>query len=173
MISDKKMKRFVEIRSLNLRPGTRKDFQRVFVAKSLPLLKMWKMDVVDFGPSLHDENTFYVVRAFDSLTHRQKTEDAFYGSVDWWEGPREELVGRIENYIDVVLEMEEKTVNALRNNVTLQSSRLPHWEKEVLSKHGLYRKTFKNVPGYLIAFWKRHLRNLRRGREKNRRDPIV
>src|SRR3972149_9968862 len=111
------MKKLVKIRSLNLHPGKRGEFHRRYLEKALPLLKKWKMDVVAFGPSLHDENSFYVIRAFDSLEHRQESEDAYYESSDWRQGPREEMVALIESYIDIVLEMEEETVNALRRNV--------------------------------------------------------
>ncbi len=112
------MRKFVEIRSLNIKPGKRGEFQRLYVEKALPLLLKWKMDVVAFGPSLHDENTFYVIRAFESLEHRQKSEDEYYGSADWREGPREEMVALIESYIDAVIEMEGETIKALRKKAT-------------------------------------------------------
>ncbi len=105
---------FVEVRSLNIKPGKRTEFHRHYVDRALPLLKKWKMDVVAFGPSPHDENSFYVIRSFESLEHRQVSEDAYYGSSDWREGPREDMVALIESYIDIVIEMEEETVNALR-----------------------------------------------------------
>ena len=149
------MKKLIEIRSLSIKPGSRSEFHRRYLEKTLPLLLKWKMDVVAFGPSLHDENTFYVIRAFDSLEHRQKSEDDYYGSADWREGPREEMVSLIESYIDIVLEMEEATVNALRKNVNLHNSRLAAWEKKVLSKHGFNQITLADIPKYLAAFWKR------------------
>ena len=108
------MKKFVEIRALNIKTGTREEFHRRYLERALPLLKKWKMDVVAFGPSLHDENSYYVIRAFESLEDRQTTEDAYYGSTDWRLGPREAMLALIENYFDVVIEMEEETVNALR-----------------------------------------------------------
>jgi hypothetical protein len=108
------MKKFVEIRSLSLKTGTRGEFHRRYFEKALPLLKKWKMDVVAFGPSLHDENSYYVIRAFESLEDRQTREDDYYGSSDWRLGPREEMLALIENYFDVVIEIEEQTVNALR-----------------------------------------------------------
>jgi hypothetical protein len=110
------MKKFVEIRSLNLKPGTREEFDRRFSEKALPLLKKWNMDVVTFGASLHDENSYYVIRAFEDLEDRQLRENAYYGSTDWRLGPREEMLALIENYFDVVIEMELETVNALRRN---------------------------------------------------------
>ena len=108
------VKKAVEIRSYNLKPGTRDKFHRLVLEKSMPMLKRWKVDVVDFGPSLHDSDSYYLIRAYQSLEDRQKSQDAFYGSDEWRQGPRDAIVGLIENYTTVVVEMEEATVNALR-----------------------------------------------------------
>jgi len=109
------MKHFVEIRSLSLKPETREKFHRLFTEESLPLLKRWNMEVVAHGSSLHDENTYFVIRRFDSLAQREQMEDAFYGSSDWRQGPREAMVALIENYTDVVLELDQAALDALRN----------------------------------------------------------
>src|SRR5215470_8111429 len=108
------MSHYVEFRSLSLKPGAREGFHHLFAEKSLPLLKRWNMDVVAYGPSLHDETTYYVIRRFDSLADRQQLEDAFYGSSDWRQGPREAMVALIENYTDIVLELDDVAVQALR-----------------------------------------------------------
>ena len=108
------MRSFVEIRTLNLRPGTRPEFQRLYIERSLPLLKRWNQDVVAHGPSLHDDNTYYVIRRFDSLARRQQSEDDFYSSDDWRKGPREAILACIESYYDVVLELDASTVEGLR-----------------------------------------------------------
>ena len=108
------MNHFVEIRSLNLKPGTRKEFQRLYLEQSLPLLKRWNFDVVAHGPSVHDDNTYYVIRRFDSLSQREQMEDTYYASDDWRQGPRERIIALIENYIDIVLELDEGTVQGLR-----------------------------------------------------------
>jgi hypothetical protein len=52
------MNHMIEIRSLNLRPGSREEFDHLYVERALPLLKRWDFDVVAHGPSLHDENTY-------------------------------------------------------------------------------------------------------------------
>jgi hypothetical protein len=109
------MKHVVEFRSLTLKPEKREEFHRLYIEKSLPLLKRWNMDVVAYGRSLHDKNTYYVIRRFDSLAQREQMEDAFYGSNDWRQGPREAMVALIENYTDVVLELDDAEVQALRN----------------------------------------------------------
>lgn len=93
----------IEILILNLKPGTREDFHQLFLESSLPLQKKWKLEVVAHGPSFHDENSYYVLRAFKSLADRQEKEDGFYGSDDWKQGPREALLSRIENISTIVV----------------------------------------------------------------------
>src|SRR5258706_16334489 len=112
------MKHFIEIRSYNLKPGTRDEFQRLFLEEAMPLLKHWNVDVVAYGPSLHDENSYYLMRCFDSLAQREQSEESFYGSDEWRKGPREAVLACIRNYNEVVLELDEVTVNGLRNLIT-------------------------------------------------------
>ena len=38
--------KIVEIRSYNLKPGTRDRFHQLFLKEALPMLKRWKVDVV-------------------------------------------------------------------------------------------------------------------------------
>ena len=104
----------IEIRTLNLKPGSREDFQRLYTEEALPLLQRWDFDVVAHGPSLGDENTYYVIRRYDSLAQREQLEDAYYASDDWRQGPRERILALIETYIDIVFEADEPTVAGLR-----------------------------------------------------------
>ena len=108
------MSSIIEIRSLNLKPGSREDFQQLYIEVALPLLKRWNFDVVAHGPSLHDENTYYVIRRYDSLAQREQMEDAYYASDDWRKGPREAMLALIESYTDIVLELDEVAVQGLR-----------------------------------------------------------
>ena len=108
------MNHYIEIRTLTIKPNSREGFQQLFTEQAFPLLQRWKFDVVAHGPSLHDENTYFVIRRFDSLAQREQMEDAYYASDDWREGPREAMLALIENYIDVVFEMDEVTVQGLR-----------------------------------------------------------
>ena len=108
------MGQFIEIRSLNLKAGSREEFHRLYIERALPLLKRWNFDVVKHGPSLHDENTYYMIRRFDSLAQREQMEYSFYSSDDWRKGPREAMLALIESYTDIVLELDEVTVQGLR-----------------------------------------------------------
>jgi len=111
------MNHFIEIRSLNIKPGIRDEFHRHYIEEALPLLLRWNFDVVAHGPSLHDENTYYVIRRYDSLTQRDQMEDAYYASDDWRRGPREAMLALIESYTDIVLVLEDVTVEGFRNNL--------------------------------------------------------
>jgi len=109
------MNHFIEIRSYNLKPGTRAEFHRLFLEAALPLLQRWNVDVVAYGPSLHDENSYYPIRRFDNLAQREESENAFYSSDEWRQGPREAIIELIENYTEIVLELDKVTVEGLRN----------------------------------------------------------
>jgi len=60
------MNKFVEIRSYNLKPGTRSWFATLMNEEALPMLQRWKVDVVRQGPSSHDQDTYYLIRAYES-----------------------------------------------------------------------------------------------------------
>ena len=105
---------FVEIRSYNLKSGNRQEFHRLLVERALPMLQRWKVDVVRYGVSPHDKDSYCLMRAYSSLEDREQSQDAFYGSDEWKLGPREPILALIETYTSVVIEMEESTVNALR-----------------------------------------------------------
>ena len=104
----------VEIRSYNLKPGTRDRFHRLFLAEALPMLKRWKVDVVGYGPSLHDQDSYFLMRAFDDVEVRQKSEDAFYASEEWVKGPRERVLADIDSYTTIVVRVDAITMQGLR-----------------------------------------------------------
>jgi len=106
--------KLVEIRSYNLVPGTRDEFHRLMLGASLPMLARWQVDVVAHGPSLHDDDSYYLMRAYASLADRQQSQDAFYGSDEWRLGPREAIIRLIGSSTSVVIELDEATVDALR-----------------------------------------------------------
>ena len=106
--------RTVEIRSYNLKPGTRDRFHQVFLKEALPMLQRWKVDVVAHGPSFHDKDSYFLMRAFESVDERQKDEDAFYGSAEWIKGPRERILADIDSYTTIVVHLDDATLRGLR-----------------------------------------------------------
>jgi Domain of unknown function (DUF4440)/NIPSNAP len=101
------MDEVIEVRSYNLKPGSRSQFQKLFDEQALPMLKKWKIEVVAYGPSLHDENSFFLARAFTNLASRQTNEDAFYGSAEWKQCPREAILSLFESYTTIVVPMNQ------------------------------------------------------------------
>ncbi len=106
--------RIVEIRSYNLKPGAREGFHRRFVAEALPMLKRWNVDVVAYGPSLHDADSYFLMRSFASVEERERSEDAFYGSDEWRQGPRDAVLADIDSYTTVVVRLDDATLSGLR-----------------------------------------------------------
>jgi hypothetical protein len=106
--------RIVEIRSYNLKAGTRDRFHERFEREALPMLRRFKVDVVAYGPSLHDRDSYFLMRSFASVEDRQRSEDAFYGSDEWRQGPREAVLADIESYTTVVVRFDDATLRGLR-----------------------------------------------------------
>jgi hypothetical protein len=105
----------IEIRSYNLKPGTRAQFHKLFEEQALPMLRRWKVDVVAFGPSKHDETSYFLMRAYASLEDRQQSQDAFYGSEEWRQGPREAILALIDNYTSIVIPADDALRASLQN----------------------------------------------------------
>jgi len=97
------MARVIEIRTYRLSPSSGPEFQRLFVEESLPMLERFGVEVVAFGASLDDAGSYYLIRAYASVAERQRSQDAFYGSDEWKEGPREAVLALIESHHSVVL----------------------------------------------------------------------
>ena len=105
----------VEIRSYNLRPGSRERFHRLMTQQSLPMLRRWNVDVVACGASPHDDDSYYLIRAYADLAERQASQDAFYGSDEWRQGPREEILALIDSHTSIVLMLDDAGIANLRN----------------------------------------------------------
>jgi hypothetical protein len=110
------MKRLVEIRSYKLNPGCAAAFDALVVGASLPMLRAWSTDVVAWGPSEHEPDTYFLIRAYDDLNDLQTRQDAFYGSAQWREGPREKLLAMIESHLSTVIWLSEASIDDLRAN---------------------------------------------------------
>ena len=104
----------IEIRSYQLLPGRSVDFDRLVAEMSVPMLRRRSVDVVAYGPSSQGEDMYYLIRAYPSLDVMRESEEAFYGSAEWRDGPREAILGLIDTYTSIVLEVPEAVVQGLR-----------------------------------------------------------
>ncbi|MGH3128990.1 MAG: NIPSNAP family protein [Gaiellaceae bacterium] len=93
----------MEIRSYRLKAGSGAAFHRLVVGESMPMLERWGVDVIAFGPSLDDDDLYVLIRGYASVAELRRSQDAFYGSDEWRDGPREAIVSLIESDISVVI----------------------------------------------------------------------
>ena len=110
------MKRLVEIRSYRLKSGTAAQFHSAAARTVVPMLREWGMDVVAFGPSAHESDAYFLIRAYDDLADLSAQQEAFYGSSLWRDGPRESIVSRIESYLSTVLWLSPESLEDLRRS---------------------------------------------------------
>ena len=106
--------RLLEIRSYELKPGTRDEYDRLFREEAAPLLRQFEIDVVAVGASAGDPNGYFLMRAFADLDDRARREDAFYSSPEWREGPRQAVLDCIVTYTEAVVELPDAVIEGLR-----------------------------------------------------------
>ena len=105
--------RLVEIRTYKLKPDCTGRFVAAFRA-AMPVLRASGMDVVAFGRSDHEHESFFLARAYASRGELTAQQDAFYASDAWRQGPRQPLVDCIEDYLNTLLWLSEDGVEDLR-----------------------------------------------------------
>ena len=87
-----------EIRIYKLKENTATEFITVFTEQSLPMMKRWRVNVVDYGFSLIDKESFYLIRSYENLDQRKESQEAFYGSNEWINGPEKQIMACISTY---------------------------------------------------------------------------
>ena len=110
------MKRLVEVRSYKLKAGRGPRFHELVALRSVPLLLAAQTDVIAFGHSVHDPDAYYLIRAYESMSHLQSSQDAFYASAAWRQGPREAIIELIEADANAVMWLTPQAVEAMRQS---------------------------------------------------------
>ena len=72
------------------------------------MLGRYEIDVVGYGPSLSDDDHYYLARAFPSSSSREERLGAFYGSDEWRENHDETVSELIETYHTVVIPLTDE-----------------------------------------------------------------
>ena len=108
------MPRLIEIRTYRLLPETMNAFHQAMHTLAVPMLRAKGMDVVAYGRSDHEEETYFLIRAYKSREALELEQAAFYGSDDWRFGPRRELVDRIQTYVNTLIWVSESAVISMK-----------------------------------------------------------
>lgn len=106
--------KIIEILQYTLHKGTGAAFHRLMLEISVPLHQHHQIDVVSFGHSLHDPDSYYLIRAFASMESMESSLAAFYASADWRDGPREAIVRSIDTALKTVIALPRDSVDGLR-----------------------------------------------------------
>jgi quinol monooxygenase YgiN len=106
--------RLLEIRTYRLKPGTLEAFHAAMRDVSAPMLRRSGMDVVAYGRSNHEEESYFLVRAYKDRAALESEQSAFYTSAEWTQGPRSMLVDKIDTYVNTLLWCSEEGVEAMR-----------------------------------------------------------
>ncbi|MFD4986143.1 hypothetical protein ACFWMQ_13260 [Streptomyces sp. NPDC058372] len=73
----------LEIRLFTVKPGERDEFHRVSRDGTVPLMRDHGITVVAHGPSLNDEDGYYLLRAFRSEEERVALSQSVYATDVW------------------------------------------------------------------------------------------
>jgi NIPSNAP len=93
----------LDLRTYRLVPDGREIFDRILRNEALPMLESRGIDVVAYGPSLVDENHYYLARAFPSEPERKRELAAFYGSEQWRREYAETVTTIVETFHHLVI----------------------------------------------------------------------
>lgn len=105
--------RFIEIRLYKLKPGMRERFHEVARDGAIPMLARHKISVLGYGPSAHDPDSYFLIRAYPSLEARSESLEAFYGSEEWKPRYEPTVMGMIETFNTVVLDSRDPALAAI------------------------------------------------------------
>ncbi|WP_423603103.1 NIPSNAP family protein [Sphingomonas sp. MS122] len=100
----------IEIRSYELKANAQAAFETLFIEEVTPLLAAWGHRIVFAGRSLHGDDSFVLIRAYDSEDHRRASQDSFYASDEWRSGPREALLSMIDRFTSSVLPIADEAL---------------------------------------------------------------
>ncbi len=121
-VLDEARSRVLDVRTYKLVAGMSAEFDRAFCKRSLPMLERFGIDVVCYGPSADDPDTYYLVRAFDSTAQRDQQLDSFYGSEEWLRNHRDVVLAMIDGYHVAVIELTPATRLAFLTAISAESS---------------------------------------------------
>jgi hypothetical protein len=104
----------IEIRTYQLHEGSAERFHQTMHEQSLPLLRAAGTDVLAAMASLEDPCAYMIVRAYRSRAEREASQDAFYGSESWIQGPRAAIMACIASYHTIVMPAEPALIASMR-----------------------------------------------------------
>jgi len=110
----------LDVRLYQIKSGKRQEFDALVREETIPLARRYGHAVVDFGPSIHDEDSYYLIRAFTTDEERRRALEGLYGSEEWLRDYDQRVMSFIESYQTVVFPTSPEAVRLL-----IEASREP------------------------------------------------
>ncbi|KOS60194.1 hypothetical protein FJQ98_10980 [Lysinibacillus agricola] len=86
----------LEILLYKLEEGTGTEFHKIMVEQSIPLHEKEKMKVISYGQSLHNPDSYYLIREYENSEHLENSQREFYSNSEWLNGPRDQIISKIK-----------------------------------------------------------------------------
>ncbi len=103
----------LEIRLFTLNPGTREEWHRISRDGTIPLMRKLGINVVAFGPSLNNEDGYYLLRAFANERERTELGASLYDQPEWDEKYDKPLSEMMADYHTAVLPVPRREIDQL------------------------------------------------------------
>jgi hypothetical protein len=93
----------LDLRTYELVSSGGNEFDTLFREHALPLLRQHGITVAGYGPSLDDNDHYYLARIFSSAAERKQQLERFYGGDAWRQNYRDTTLALIETYHTVAV----------------------------------------------------------------------
>ncbi|MGH8081191.1 MAG: NIPSNAP family protein, partial [Lysobacter sp.] len=84
------------------------------MSAALPMVRASGMDVVAFGRSDHERESFFLIRSYADRAQLIAQQESFYLSDAWRLGPRQALVDCLDDYVNTLVWLSAESVDDLR-----------------------------------------------------------
>jgi hypothetical protein len=104
----------LEVRIFRVHHGRRNELLDRFRDQLLPMLKRHGVEPIHYGPSLHDDDSVFLIRAWPSVAERQEKLDAMYGGADWLMNQEQQVLDMIDTMDTCVFGADEWLIGAIQ-----------------------------------------------------------
>ena len=108
---------YLEMLLYRLVPGRGEEFHAAFEQSSLELMERLGLTVVGYGPSQHDGDCYYLMRAYPSLEYRDQLLERCARDREWQQEYAARLAPVIASCITVIVPCEHEGIEKLKHTI--------------------------------------------------------
>jgi len=107
----------LEMRLFKVVPGTRTEFDRISREGTIPLMRRHGITVIAYGPSVDDDDSYFLLRAFASKEQRAEQSESLYATAEWMENYDGPVMAMIDSYQTAVTPANRHVVQQLTDGL--------------------------------------------------------